>query len=106
MPILPTMPSDRAIRLFEYYLSCMADENGNLDYDRFGNTMDTNDRNVNQVVEKIIKSKGKDGISFLDIVDEAKELGWDKESVESAVSFLNNKGSVYVSTGGKYKLVE
>ena len=97
--------SDRAIRLFEYYLRCMADENGNLDYDSFGNTMDSNDRNVNQVVERIIQAKGKEGISFLDIVEEAGSMGWEREAVESSISFLNTKGTIYISTGGKYKMV-
>ena len=97
--------SDRAIRLFEYYLSCMADENGNLDYDRFANTMDSNDRNVNQVVEKIVKSKGKEGMSALDIIDEAGRLGWDRADVENAIQFLRNNSLLYVSTGGIYKAV-
>jgi hypothetical protein len=67
--------------------------------------MDTNDRNVNLVVEKIVKSKGKEGMSALDIIDEAVRMGWDRVDVENAIQFLRDKSVLYVSTGGIYKAV-
>ena len=103
--------TDRAIRLFEYYLHKIADDgSGGLDYDSWGNTTSfeerADERNIYETIKDLVDGSDGGVMSYKDILKAMEDMdAWSTQQVKSAIDALSRRGTLYEPSQGVFKVV-
>ncbi len=66
--------------------------------------MTSKDRGKKDVVLKILKEVGQDGLTLEQIMELARRQGLEEEDTQRALEVLNTAGDIYRSSSGIYNL--
>ena len=99
--------SDRAIRLFEYYLRKIADDGqGGLDFDRWGNSTSHDERNLYTVIKQVIATY-EGGAPFKEVVEKVEAMdAWTYDEITRAIDTLNNNSEIYRTASNIIKIMK
>ena len=94
-----------AVELIESYLGKLTgDGNGNYDIDRVVSDISHKDRSTQEVMRRIFKEKGEDGLNIELVISYAADNGIGEEEARRQVKIMHDNGDLFLTPSGLYKV--
>jgi replicative DNA helicase Mcm len=103
--VVTDVDANNACDLIEAYLNkLVGNGDGTYDFDKIASGVTNKDRGKKDVVLRILKEQGQDGLTLEQISEMAMKEGLDEEDTKRALEVLNTAADIYKTPSGIYKL--